>query len=101
MTKTETPTTNSEYNGWANHSTWNVSLWISNDENLCNAACKAVDTLKHRGTLDATITPEWAKAFCRVEFASAFKNEQTPDGIGINDPNIDWSAIADMIKELA
>lgn len=100
MTETETTTSNSDYNGWANRATWNVSLWISNDENLCNAACRAVDLLQQRGTLDS-VTPEWAKAFCRVEFANVFKREQTPDGFDINDPSIDWSAIADMIKELA
>jgi hypothetical protein len=98
----QTQTSDSEtYNGWANQPTWNISLWISNDENVYAAASVAVDTLNRRGTLNETITPEWAKAFCRISFVDTFGREQTPDGTNISDQSIDWSAIADMIKELA
>ena len=30
------------YGGYANWSQWNVSLWINNDEHLCNMACEYV-----------------------------------------------------------
>lgn len=98
----QTQTSDSEtYNGWANHSTWNISLWISNNENVYATASIAVDTLNRRGILNERITPEWAKSFCRIAFVDAFGREQTPDGTNIDDPSIDWAAIADMIKELA
>ena len=32
-----------EYNGWENYETWNVALWINNDEGLYNIAMEAGD----------------------------------------------------------
>jgi hypothetical protein len=31
------------YNGWANYETWNVSLWLQNDEGLYNLAAECGD----------------------------------------------------------
>jgi len=31
------------YNGWENYETWNVALWINNDQNLYNLAMEAGD----------------------------------------------------------
>lgn len=98
----QTEIQNSEsYNGWANRETWNVSLWIGNDENLYDAAAQAVDFLTRHGKLSESLTPSWAKAFATVEFFARYGKPETPDGIQTNDPKIDWSAIANMIKELS
>lgn len=35
-------TNNNTYNGWANYETWNVALWLNNDENLCFAMLDAI-----------------------------------------------------------
>lgn len=29
------------YNGWSNYETWNVALWLQNDEGLYNLACES------------------------------------------------------------
>ena len=38
------------YNGWENYETWNVALWINNDQDLYNLAaeCGDYETLVHR-----------------------------------------------------
>lgn len=36
-------TPNTEYNGWTNYETWNVALWMSNDEFLYNTAKACVE----------------------------------------------------------
>jgi hypothetical protein len=33
-------TTTTTYNGWANYDTWNVMLWLDNDEVLYNDTCR-------------------------------------------------------------
>lgn len=37
------------YNGWRNYETWNVALWLGNDEGLYRAAVEAARA--HRGRL--------------------------------------------------
>jgi len=39
----QTNITDKGYNGWANYETWNVSLWMQNDEFLYNTAKACVE----------------------------------------------------------
>ncbi len=70
------------YNGWKNYETWNVALWIGNDEGLYNLAKESpsyeafVDTMRE---LDST---------------------ETPDKVAWNDSGMDWGALEDMMTEL-
>lgn len=74
--------TDSTYNGWANYETWNVALWIQNDEGLYHFArcfrtyASLVDALSNMGEV------------------------KTDDGVLYNDPKLDLDALDEMIQEL-
>jgi hypothetical protein len=76
------------YNGWFNRATWNVALWIGNDEGLYNAARHAAKVAGRR------LTSRDAEEICRELFPSG----RTPD----NDSLIDvrWSEIANDLREM-
>ena len=58
-----------EYNGWENYETWNVALWINNDEGLYNIARRCDD---YQDFVDAV-----------EELIS-----KTPDGVSFSDPKV-------------
>ena len=73
MTSTLTaPTAPKTYNGWTNYETWNVALWIQNDEGLYN--------LINDGDI-----------CCYEELVEVLwdcGSKETPDGVKWNDPKI-------------
>jgi hypothetical protein len=70
------------YNGWKNYETWNVALWLGNDEGLYNLArdcgtyANLVDNLREHGITE------------------------TPDKVAYNDSGLDLVALEDCVKEL-
>ena len=76
MTETET------YNGWANWATWNVSLWLQNDEYLYKIA-------RQYDRYDALIP--------RLEYSVG---QMTPDGARWMDPTIDTDALDEMLADM-
>ena len=83
MTSTGIDTT---YNGWANYETWNVSLYIGNDEGLYHLA---MDTAKNGGTYGDLVNTLY-------ECGST----ETPDGVKWDDVNIDGIEVNEMMTEL-
>lgn len=72
------------YQGWTNYQTWNVALWISNDEGLYNMA----QDYREQGY----------KAF--ADALRELGSLETPDGIAWNDSGLDIEELDNMLREL-
>ena len=81
MTSTyQTQIEDTTYNGWTNYETWNVALWIGNDEGLYHCA---------------------RRCYSYQDFIDRFDDDsETPDGVKFNDPNINHVEIDEMFEEL-
>ena len=75
------------YNGWANYETWNVALWIQNDEGMY-AYAKRYKRIRNAPYL--TLAEN-----LRIEGI-----EKTPDGVSYKDSTLDREALNRMIREL-
>lgn len=78
------------YNGWANYETWNVHLWVTNDEGAYRSilAYREADG----GEFDAAGASECVKCL----FPSG-----TPDMEGPSDyDKVDWVEVAEALNEL-
>lgn len=90
----QTNMTDKTYNGWTNYETWNVALWIGNDEFLYNTAKACVEYCGD------TETP-WDKFVrCMTDGEIGRMLIQTPDGVKYNDPNINAIEMNEMMTEL-
>ena len=61
-----------EYNGWENYETWNVALWIQNDEGLYHLAMEAGNYEDFVDALEAC----------------TFNGKSTRDGVNWRDPKV-------------
>ena len=75
--------TDTTYNGWANYETWNVALWLGNDEALYEEA----RIWRHHGYKSL--------AHQLKEFTPA-----TPDGVAWDDASLDIEELDEMMAEL-
>ena len=76
------------YNGWKNRQTWNVALWINNEEPLYNAAVEFMKSYKGRAPY---------KAFIKRE---GLEGDRTPDNIAWDGTRLDYKALNEMMEEL-
>lgn len=79
------------YNSWKNYETWNVALWIQNDEPLYR---KAVSFVKWRKPRNLPMD------YDRFTFFALVANDTTPDGVAYDDPTLDRAALTEMLQEL-
>lgn len=73
------------YNGWANWETWQINLWLDNEEPLYREKVRFL----RRGDLDDS----QVEAFCREQFP-----EGTPDMDPGDLEKVEWSEIGDHFR---
>lgn len=78
-----------EYNGWKNRQTWNVAMWLGNDENLYRAACRFIE-----------INPKLKAPYAQFIRSEGLENQRTGDNIAWAGSRLDYKALNDMMKEL-
>ncbi len=72
----------SGYNGWTNWETWNVALWIENDEGLYTEARRCYSYTQFSTRM--------------VESGMA----ETPDGVDWDDAELDTDELDTLLEEL-
>ena len=71
------------YNGWANYETWNVALWLGNDETFYG------------------IAQGWAEhGYKSLSHVLMEFNGATLDGVKWDDENLDIAALNEMLLDL-
>lgn len=98
------------YNGWKNYETWNIMLWVNNDEGISTMVEHSLFCwLRHNVENDNLNGKDIQEYFVNsVSFDTlrdimcideAFPTNQTRDGVRLDDSNIDWDAIRSAIAE--
>ena len=82
---------NIEYNGWKNRKTWNVALWIQNDEPKYRNAKKYMSDNKGKGG--------YIPFILLMQDRRVFGKE-TADGVEWLDDSLDYKALNEMMQEL-
>ena len=76
------------YNGWKNRQTWNVALYIQNEEGLYFAARNFMKRYKGKAPYAAFIR------------SMGMESERTPDNIGWISTRLAYAELNAMMKEL-
>ena len=79
----QTNTEDQTYNGWANYETWNIALWIQNEEGLYYLALALFD---YQELVDVLY--------------EVLGVTETKDGVKFNSPKINHIELDDMMSDL-
>ena len=79
-----TSPTETTYNGWTNYETWNVALWLGNDEGLYNLA------RRYRRSGYQALANDLKE----------IGSYETPDGVAWTDSGLDIDELDEMLAEL-
>ena len=75
------------YQGWKNYETWNVVLWIGNDQSMYRQVL---------GLVNSKVT-QWSDV---AGVLSTLFGDKTPDGVAWNDPTIDANRMNEYLEEM-
>ena len=75
------------FNGYANHATWNVALYIGNDEKMYRLVL---------GLVNSKVT-QWTDV---AGVLITLFGDKTPDGVAWNDPTIDVRKMNEFLAEM-
>ena len=78
-----------DYNGWANRSTWNVALWLNNDEFVYKRAVSFMEHHKNQ-----------KNPYRSFIIANGMGLDKTTDGIKLISKSLDYKALDEMMREL-
>lgn len=78
-----------KYNGWKNRQTWNVSLWINNDEPLYRQAKLFMERFGDE-----------PHPYAHFLHCFAMNGTSTPDGVRYDDPRVSRTEMDAMLLEL-
>lgn len=79
------------FNGWKNRQTWNVALWINNDEPLYRKAVAYVHKCKQAGTV---------ATYRGFLYDAELYGRRTPDGCSFASPRLSYDELDAMLQEL-
>ena len=79
------------YNGWKNRQTWNVALWVQNDEGLYREAVDYAQRARRRGK---------RVSYSTFVSAAGLVGQRTPDNISYTGVRLDRAALSEMLREL-
>lgn len=82
--------TTSTFNGWANYETWNVTLWMQNDEWLYNTAKACVEFVGN----NETPYDKFIRCMSNVDKFT------TDDNVRWDSDNINHNEVNEMMAEL-
>ncbi len=91
MKNQTTQTTAKTYNGWANYETWNVSLWMQNNQFLYNTAVACVEY--H----DVAFETPYDKFIRNMHNVDKFT---TADDVAWDDENVNHDEINEMMMDM-
>ena len=79
------------YNGWPNYETWNVMLWMDNEEGAYNLYRELAAKKAARKHYFSGHSARWC---CEQAFGS-----ETPDGVSFNNSRVRWGKVAEAMRE--